>query len=193
MKEIELTSINHAYYYNEGYYQEEYDQLRNSHTLFSNFLNNFNKAVFCSIVDLYIEFCKNSNNKALISETIEGKFNKCEHCEGTGYIKEEPCSYCNGSGGEKEDDIINYHLSKPFEIRLQLIQEYLLLKNNTEAINIFNEVKELINNPNVSINFININKYDRLIDYIIYLILNNSDDNSPVPEWFIKEINNELC
>ena len=134
---------------------------------------------------LYYEFCNNGNGNALnkISVWVE-----CGYCGGSGYIEDEgECPYCNGEGGYYDDGgFTKFTLNGYYNNFVKLIRYYFEQKDCKEGIEAIDEVLRIIEcvyNPEDYF----ISKYDRCIDYVVWCVLNDEDNQEPIPEWYTND------
>ena len=194
MKNLILSNPKQHYWNKEGGNQEQMDRLTTKFMPPSGRSDNFVGEVIRAINRLYHEFCNNGNGNALNCETIPGDWIPCNLCGGDGVIREEynddeeyieeiTCPDCDGEGGYYEDDEYEYSLDSFFENFIKLIREYFTEKNCEDGINSINDIQSIIENQGNTTEY-NISKYDRCVDYIVWLVLNDEDNQKPIPEWY---------
>ncbi len=145
---------------------------------------------------LYYEYCNNGNCNAIDVEEIEGEWIECSCCGGTGFIydDEEECSYCCGEGGYHEESDYNYYLTSFYENFLKIIRHYFELQCNKDenyegALEAIDELKRVIEEMTTDVDFSdeNMNRYDKVVDYITYFVSNDEDNQTPIPAWYENE------
>lgn len=184
MANLILSAPNQHYWNNEGAQQNEMDRLTSKFMPARGRAENFTGEVVRAINRLYYEFCNNGNCNALDCEIIPGEWVECHVCNGSGYIEdfEETCDYCGGDGGWVEEDE-EYSLNEFFGNFIKLIRQYFEQKNCKEGIEVIDDVQRVIENNGDTTEY-NISKYDRVVDYIVWLVLNDEDNQEPIPEWY---------
>lgn len=184
MTNLILSAPNQHYWNNNGAQQQEMDRLTEKFMPSKGCAENFTGEVVRAINRLYYEFCNNGNCNALDYETTPGEWVECHVCNGSGYIEdfEETCDYCNGEGGWVEEDE-EYSLNEFFGNFIKLIRQYFEQKNCKEGVEVIDDVQRVIENNGDTTEY-NISKYDRVVDYIVWLVLNNEDNQEPIPEWY---------
>lgn len=189
MIELKLTPENNHYWNNNGAYTQEMDILYKKFVPMYGRSKNLTGEVIRAANRLYCEFCNNGNGNVLQSRTVYGgEWVECHCCGGSGYdeYNEETCDYCNGEGGwyeEDEDEI--FTLSEFYNNFIKLIYYYFEQKNCKEGIEVIYYVQRIING--VDTTDYNMSKYDRMIDYIVWLVLNDEDNNESIPEWYTND------
>lgn len=185
MKELKLSAPNQHYWDNNGAQQEEMDRLTKKFMPTSGCAENFTGEVIRAINRLYYEFFNNGNCNALDCETIPGEWVECSHCGGVGYYEEdeEDCPECGGEGGYYEEDIEEYSLNEFFGNFIELIRQFFEQRNCDEGIKAVNDVQSVIEN-NFNPTEYHMSKYDRMVDYVIWLVLNDEDNQEPIPGWY---------
>lgn len=184
MADLILSDKSQHYWDNNGAQQIELDRLTKKFMPASGCAENFTGEVIRAINRLYYEFCNNGNCNALDCETIPGDWVECHVCNGSGYIEdfEETCDYCGGEGGWVEEDE-EYSLNKFFGNFLNLIRHYCKSKNCWEGVEAVDEVQNIIENRANPID-VHISAYDRMVDYVVWLILNDEDSEKAIPGWY---------
>ena len=66
---------------------------------------------------------------------------------------------------------------------IDLIREFFKIKDCKNGIELINEIENIIETSDEPDNN-NINKYDKCIDYIVWLILNDEDNSQSLPTWY---------
>lgn len=185
MANLILSAPNQHYWNNNGAQQQEMDRLTEKFMPAQGCAENFTGEVVRAINRLYYEFCNNGNCNALDCETTPGEWVECHVCNGSGYIEdfEETCDYCGGEGGYYEEDEEEYSLNEFFGNFIKLIRQYFEQKNCKEGIEIIDDVQRVIENNGDTTEY-NMIKYDRVVDYIVWLVLNDEDNQEPIPEWY---------
>jgi hypothetical protein len=195
MTQLILSAPNQHYWNNNGAQQQEMDRLTKKFMPTSGCAENFTGEVVRAINRLYYEFCNNGNCNALDCETTPGEWVECSRCGGDGYIREEyddgevceeECPDCGGEGGYYEEDEEEYSLNKFFGNFIELIRQYFEKKNCKEGIEAIDDVQRVIEN-NCNTEECNISKYDKVVDYVIWLVLNDEDNKDPIPEWYAND------
>lgn len=192
MADLILSAPNQHYWNSEGAQQKEMDRLTEKFMPAQGCAENFTGEVVRAINRLYYEFCNNGNCNALDCETIPGDWVECTHCDGIGYVEEEwddgtfstaECSVCGGEGGYYEEDEFEYSLNKFFGNFLNLIRHYCKSKNCWEGVEAVDEVQNIIENRANPID-VHISAYDRMVDYVVWLVLNDEDSEKAIPGWY---------
>lgn len=192
MVNLILSAPNQHYWNNEGAQQKEMDRLTEKFMPAKGCAENFTGEVVRAINRLYYEFCNNGNCNALDCETTPGEWVECSRCGGVGYTKEEyddgevcaeECPDCDGEGGYYEEDECEYSLNEFFGNFIKLIRQYFEQKNCKEGIEVIDDVQRVIENNGDTTEY-NMSKYDRVVDYIVWLVLNDEDNQEPIPEWY---------
>lgn len=191
MANLILSAPNQHYWNSEGAQQKEMDRLTNKFMPDRGCAENLTGEVVRAINRLYYEFCNNGNCNALSCEITHGGWVECSRCGGVGSIREyingeiciEECSCCGGEGGYYEEDEYEYSLDKFFGNFIKLIRQYFEQKNCKEGIEVIDDIQRVIENK-CDITEYNISKYDRVVDYIVWLVLNDEDNQEPIPDWY---------
>ena len=192
MANLILSAPNQHYWNNNGAQQQEMDRLTEKFMPAKGCAENFTGEVVRAINRLYYEFCNNGNFNALNCETTPGEWVEYSRCGGIGYTEEEyddgevcaeECPDCGGEGGYYEEDEEEYSLNGFFGNFIKLIRQYFEQKNCKEVIEVIDDVQRVIEN-NGDITEYNMSKYDRVIDYIVWLVLNDEDNQEPIPDWY---------
>ena len=195
MAELLLSSESQHYWESNGAQQKEYDRLYENLVPVRGMANSYYGEVLRGISRLYHEFCNNGNGNAL-NEVLSsnGEWIECDYCNGTGEIVDDDgesitCDYCDGDGGYYDDDDYDYVIKDMYENFIQLIREFFVENNCTNGVNAINNIEKIIlYNGNCSQE--NMSEYDKVVDYIIWIILNNEENNKEIPEWYVnKEAN----
>lgn len=171
------SNIEQNYWEGKGVYQAELDRLTKKFMPASGRARNYIGEVIRAINRLYYEFCNNGNCNALNSEIIPGEWVECEYCRGEG------CSYCDDDGGYYEEDDYEYSVDKFFDNFLELLNQFISERNASDGIVALNGVKSIIENQ-FSTSKENIHTYDSLIDIVVWLVLQEEDNESPIPSWY---------
>ena len=66
---------------------------------------------------------------------------------------------------------------------IKLIRQYFEQKKCKEGIEVIDDVQRVIENNGDTTEY-NISKYDRVVDYIVWLVLNDEDNQEPITEWY---------
>ena len=192
MANLILSAPNQHYWNNEGAQQKEMDRLTEKFMPVQGCAENFTGEVVRAINRLYYEFCNNGNCNALDCEITPGEWVECSRCGGVGYTEEEyddgevyaqECPDCGGEGGYYEEDEEEYSLNEFFGNFIKLIRQYFEQKNCKEGIEVIDDVQRVIENNGDTTEY-NMSKYDRVVDYIVWLVLNDEDNQEPIPEWY---------
>lgn len=193
MANLILSALNQHYWNNEGAQQKEMDRLTEKFMPAKGCAENFTGEVVRAINRLYYEFCNNGNCNARDCKITPGEWIECSHCGGDGYteeeydgeVYEEECPACGGEGGYFEEDEEEYCLNEFFGNFIKLIHQYFEQKNCKEGIEVINDIQRVIEDHCEPTEY-NISKYDRCVDYIVWLVLNDEDNQEPIPEWYEK-------
>lgn len=186
------SNIEQNYWEGKGVYQAELDRLTKKFMPTSGRARNYIGEVIRAINRLYYEFCNNGNCNALDCETIPGEWVECSRCAGVGYTEEEyddgevcaeECPDCGGDGGYYEEDEEEYSLNKFFGNFIELLNQFFSERNASDGIVALNGVKSIIENQYAPI-AVNIHTYDSLIDNVVWLVLQEEDNESPIPSWY---------
>lgn len=192
MANLILSTPNQHYWNNNGAQQQEMDRLTEKFVPARGCAENFTGEVVRAINRLYYEFCNNGNCNALDCETTPGEWVTCSRCGGMGYTEEkyddgevctEECPECGGEGGYYEEDEEEYSLNEFFGNFIKLIRQYFEQKNCKEGIEVIDDIQRVIENHCDTLEY-NMSKYDRVVDYIVWLVLNDEDNQEPIPEWY---------
>jgi hypothetical protein len=188
MIELKLTPENNHYWNNNGAYTQEMDRLYKKFVPMYGRSKNLTGEVIRAANRLYYEFCNNGNGNALniISEWVE-----CVYCGGSGLIDvyddeefcAEECPDCNGEGGYYDD---KFTLNWYYNNFVKLIRYYFEQKDCKEGIEAIDEVLRVIEN-NADTTEYNMCKYDRCMDYVIWCVLNDEDNQESIPEWYTND------
>lgn len=182
-----LSSPDQHYWNLNGAQQAEMDRLLSKFMPPEGRAKNFVGEVIRAINRLYYEFCNNGNCNALDSVVIPGDWVVCSTCGGTGSYydeeEDEECPDCNGEGGYYEDDEYDYFLNPFYENFILLIRQFFDIKNCKQGIKEIDAIKNIIENKERSTDQ-NISHYDRCVDYIVWLVLNDEDNDQPIPDWY---------
>lgn len=188
MIELKLTSENNHYWNNNGTYQQEMDRLYDKFVPTSGRSYNLTGEVVRAANRLYYEFCNNGNHNALetISEWVE-----CSYCGGSGLIDvyddeefcAEECPDCNGEGGYYDEE---FTLNEYYDNFIKLIRHYFEQKNCKEGIEAIDEVLRIIECSYKPEDYF-ITKYDRCIDYVVWCVLNDEDNQELIPDWYTND------
>lgn len=184
MANLILSAPNQHYWNNNGAQQKEMNRLTEKFMPAQGCAENFTGEVVRAINRLYYEFCNNGNCNALDCETTPGEWVECHVCNGSGYIEdfEETCDYCGGAGGWNEEDE-EYSLNQFYENFIKLIRQYFTDKNCKEGVEVIDDIQRVIENRCDTSEY-NMSKYDRVVDYIVWLVLNDEDNQEPIPAWY---------
>lgn len=193
MANLTLSAPNQHYWNNEGAQQKEMDRLTEKFMPEKGCAENFTGEVVRAINRLYYEFCNNGNCNVLDCKITPGEWVECSYCGGDGYteeeydgeVYEEECPACGGEGGYYEEDEEEYYLNEFFGNFIKLIHQYFEQKNCKEGIEVINDIQRVIEDQCEPTEY-NISKYDRCVDYIVWLVLNDEDNQEPIPEWYEK-------
>ena len=192
MANLILSAPNQHYWFNNGAQQNEMDRLTEKFMPARGCAENFTGEVVRAINRLYYEFCNNGNYNALDCETTPGEWVECSRCNGVGYTEEEyddgevcpeECPDCGGEGGYYEEDECEYSLNSFYENFIKLIRQYFTEKNCKEGVEAIDDVQRVIENRCDTSEY-NMSKYDRVVDYIVWLVLNDEDNQEPIPAWY---------
>lgn len=192
MVDLILSDKSQHYWDNNGAQQAELDRLTKKFMPAGGCAKNFTGEVIRAINRLYYEFCNNGNCNALDCETIPGDWVECTHCDGIGYTQEEyddgeiiseECSVCGGEGGYYEEDEYDYSLDEFFGNFLNLIRHYCKSKECWEGVEAVDEVQRIVENGAKPID-VHISAYDRMVDYVVWLVLNDEDNEQAIPGWY---------
>ena len=188
MIELKLTPENNHYWNNNGAYTQEMDRLYKKFVPMYGRSKNLTGEVIRAANKLYYEFGNNGNGNALniISEWVE-----CSYCGGSGLIDvyddeefcAEECPDCNGEGGYYDDE---FTLNGYYNNFVRLIRYYFEQKNCKEGIDAIDEVLRIMENR-VDTTEYNMAKYDRCMDYVIWCVLNDEDNQESIPEWYAND------
>lgn len=168
MANLILSAPNQHYWNNNGAQQQEMDRLTEKFMPARGCAENFTGEVVRAINRLYYEFCNNGNCNALDCETTPGEWVECSRCGGVGYTEEDECEYS---------------LNSFYENFIKLIRQYFTEKNCKEGVEVIDDVQRVIENNDDTTEY-NMSKYDRVVDYIVWLVLNDEDNQEPIPEWY---------
>ena len=192
MANLILSAPNQHYWNSEGAQQKEMDRLTEKFMPAQGCAENFTGEVVRAINRLYYEFRNNGNCNALDCETTPGEWVECSRCGGVGYTEEEyddgevcaeECPDCGGEGGYYEEDEEEYSLNEFYENFIKLIRQYFTEKNCKEGVEVIADVQRVIENRCDTSEY-NMSKYDRLVDYVVWLVLNDEDNQEPIPAWY---------
>ena len=191
MIELKLTTENNHYWNNNGVYQQELDRLFEKFVPVSGRSENLIGEVVRAANRLYYEFCNNGNGNALETTPV---WVECGYCKGTGYIEDrvydedeicvEKCPDCNGEGGYYDND--DFTLNEYYDNFVKLIHYYFEQKACKEGIEAIDEVLRIIECYYKPEDFF-IAKYDRCMDYVIWCVLNDEDNQESIPDWYTNE------
>lgn len=190
MIELKLTPENNHYWNNNGAYTQEMDILYKKFVPMYGRSKNLTGEVIRAANRLYCEFCNNGNGNVLQSRTVYGgEWVECHCCGGSGYdeYNEETCDYCNGEGGwyeESEDE--EFVLYEYYDNLIKLIRHYFKQKDCKEGIDAIDEVLRIIECSYKPEDYF-ITKYDRCIDYVVWCVLNDEDNQELIPDWYTND------
>ena len=206
MKNLILSELNQHYWNNNGANEEEFNRLTEKFMKPEGRSENLVGEVVRAMNRLYYEYCNNGNCNAIDAEEIEGEWIECPHCggAGAGYVDEyyedgdewynEECSECGGEGGYHEESDYNYYLNSFYENFLKIIRHYFELQCNKDenyegALEAIDELKRVIEKMATDVDFSdeNMNRYDKVVDYITYFVSNDEDNQTPIPAWYENE------
>lgn len=196
--ELKLTEVGKSYWNESGANQELMKRLTDKFVEFKGCSKNLNGEVIRAINRLYYEYCNNGNCNACEEVTVRyGEWVDCPYCHGTGVCcegdEEYECTDCGGEGGWYEEDECEYRIDNYYSNFLNLVREYLSTNGyEKEASEIIDNIESIIENkPYCSHNKYfsdeNMNAYDRMVDYVVYLVANKENDNTPIPDWYENE------
>ena len=196
MKNLQLSSVGQHYWYGDGASQTEFDRLTKKFMRPSGRSENLVGEVIRAINRLYYEYCNNENCNAVQSEEIPGEWVTCRSCRGTGYRddyegEELICYDCDGEGGWYEDSDYNYYISPFYDNFLKIIRYYFKEycrgdSNQENAIDAIDNLEGMIADLAYSINFDDecMVRYDRVVDYIVWFVSNDEDNQAPIPDFY---------
>ena len=98
--------------------------------------------------------------------------------------------FCNnGNCNAVEEDVDSFFnntmITSFYQNFIDLIREFFKIKDCKNGIELINEIENIIETSGEPDNN-NINKYDKCIDYIVWLILNDEDNSQSLPTWYEK-------
>lgn len=96
--------------------------------------------------------------------------------------------FCNnGNCNAVEEDVNSFFnntmITSFYQNFIDLIREFFKIKDCKNGIELINEIENIIETldiPDVN----NIHKYDKCIDYIVWLVLNDEDNSQSLPTWY---------
>ena len=81
---------------------------------------------------------------------------------------------------------MGYILNEFYSNFINLIREYFTAKNCAEGVKAINELEAIVENMRDTTDE-NMSVYDRVIDYAVWLVLNDEDNATPIPAWYKNE------
>lgn len=188
-KSLVLSRASQHYWNGNGGNEQELQRLTEKFVPASGRAENLVGEVIRAVNRLYYEFCNNGNCNAMDCYTIPGEWVECSRCSGSGYVEEydedSECCDCGGEGGYYEDDEEEYTLNGFYGNFINLIREYFTSKNCAEGVRAINELEAIVENM-CDTTDANMSVYDRVTDYAVWLVLNDEDNTTPIPEWYNK-------
>ena len=176
---VEKRSSNNeqSYWDGNGVYQAELQRLTNKFMPASGRAKNYIAEVVRAVNRLYYEFCNNGNCNALDCQVIPGDWVECGSCRGEG------CSDCDDDGGYYEEDDYEYSVDGFYGNFIDLLNQFFSERNASDGIIALDGVKSIIENQYSPI-AVNIHTYDSLIDNVVWLVLQEEDNQEPIPSWY---------
>ena len=192
-KTLVLSTPDQHYWNSNGGNDQELKRLTTKFMPVSGRAENLVGEVIRAVNRLYYEFCNNGNCNAMDCHTTPGDWVECRTCSGSGIVEEydddseeyisSECDDCRGDGGYYEEDEEEYTLNEFYGNFINLIREYFTSKNCTEGVKVIDELKEIVENMR-GYNDESLRVYDRVTDYAVWLVLNDEDNSTPIPEWY---------
>ena len=181
------------YWNNNGAMQTEMDRLYKKFVPLRGCSANLNGEVIRAINRLYYEYCNNGNCNAAECEQ-HSEWVECEYCGGSGcdYVIDEEtndeyecvCDYCGGYGGYDDDVTHGYTIKHFYNNFIEIIRYFFNKYNCKIGINAINNIETFIINNNDFTIEENMGLYDKVCDLVVWLILNNENDDTPIPIWY---------
>lgn len=167
-------TLNQHYWRENGVYQEIYSNLWNKLVPSSDMAETIHGELIRCISRLYYDFCNNGN-----CNVVDIEMETCRECDGCGYhdmqLDEEEwenCYYCDGECNvEGEVFITDY-----YDEMLSFLRQYMVESKLAD------ELRDWIVNGyenNYSFSDEQMNKYDKVVDAIVYQCL--TTENKPNP------------
>lgn len=192
-QKLVLSTPGQHYWDNNGGNDQEFRRLTKKFMPNEGRAENLVGEVIRAVNRLGYEFLNNGNGNAMDCHTIPGEWVECKSCSGSGIIEEYDeesdrwisygCYDCEGEGGYYEADTYEYTLNEFYGSFIALIREYFTSKNCTEGVNAINELQDIVESRGDTTDA-NMSVYDRVTDYAVWLVLNDEDNTTPIPEWY---------
>lgn len=175
-KPLVLSRASQHYWNGNGGNEQELQRLTEKFMPASGRAENLVGEVIRAVNRLYYEFCNNGNCNAMDCHTIPGEWVECSRRSGSGYVEEY----------DEDSDEEEYTLNGFYGNFINLIREYFTSKNCAEGVKAINELEAIVENMRDTTDA-NMSVYDRVTDYAVWLVLNDEDNTTPIPEWYKNE------